>query len=83
MRWACNFFNYLISLLKIGITSGKLPNEKDKFIRSDIDLERYFLKSLTTSVGMLLEQIDVCIFLLYLVGLLHISVIGDKQRAFL
>ena len=33
--------------------SGKVPDEKDKMIRSDIGLDKHFLKFLTILVGTL------------------------------
>ena len=59
------------SILKIGLIlacfkiSGKVPEDKDKFIRLDIGLDKHFLKSSRILVGALSGHLF-CLFLVYL-----------------
>ena len=74
--------------LKIGITlacfgiSGKVPNEKDKFISSDIGLNKHFLKSLRILVGTLPGPAVLYVFSVRRMSSTSSFVMGDKKKEF-
>ena len=74
--------------LKIGITlacfkiSGKVPDEKDKLIRSDIGLDKHFLKSLRILVGTLPGPAVFYVFSVYRISSTFSFVVGDKKKEF-
>ena len=82
MQFCCSPF------LKIGITlacfkfSGKVPNEKDKLIRSDIGLDKHFLKSLRILVGALPVPAVLYVFSVLRMSSMPSFVVGDKNEEF-
>ena len=74
--------------LKIGITSacfkisGKVPDEKDKVVRSDIGLDKLFLKSLRILVGTLPGPAVLFVFSVLRMSSTSSFVVGDKKKEF-
>ena len=74
--------------LKIGITfacfkvSEKVPDEKDKLIRSDIGLDKHFLKSLRILVGTLPGPAVLYVFSVLKMSSASSFVVGDKKKEF-
>ena len=75
--------------LKIGITlacfkiSGKVSDEKDKLLRSDIGLDKHFLKSLRILVGTLPGPAVLFVFSVLRMSSTSSFVVGDKKKEFL
>ena len=74
--------------LKIGITSacfkisGKVPDEKDKVVRSDIGLDKLFLKSLRILVGTLPGPAVLFVFSVLRLSSTSSFAVGDKKKSF-
>ena len=62
--------------------SLKVPNEKDKLIRSDIGLDKHFLKSLRILVGTLPGPAVLYVFSVLKMSSMPSFVIGDKKKEF-
>ena len=63
--------------------SEKVPDEKDKLIRSDIGLDKHFLKSLRILVGTLPGPAILFVFSVLRMSSMSSFVVGDKKKEFL
>ena len=62
--------------------SGKVPDEKDKLIRSDIGLDKHFLKSLRILVGTLPGPAVLFVFSVLRMSSTSYFGVGDKKKEF-
>ena len=62
--------------------SGKVPDEKDKLIRSDIGLDKHFLKSLRILVGTLPGPAVLFVFSVLRMSSTSSFVVDDKEKEF-
>ena len=71
--------SYYLACFKI---SGKVSDEEDKLIRSDIGLDKHFLKSLRILVETLPGSAVLYVFSVLRISSKSSFVVGDKKKSF-